>query len=62
MSTYAVSELVKEVKVLLDRNQESAGLLTPTDSDTLSQGELIQSKIVDAARIILKDEIGRAHV
>lgn len=55
MSTYAVSELVKEVKVLLDRNQESAGLLTPTDSDTLSQGELIQSKIVDAARIILKD-------
>ena len=55
MSTYAVSELVKEVKVLLDRNQESAGLLTPTDSDTLSQGELIQSKIVDAARIILKN-------
>lgn len=55
MSTYAVSELVKEVKVLLDRNQETAGLLTPTDSDTLSQGELIQSKIVDAARIILKD-------
>lgn len=55
MSTYAVSELVKEVKVLLDRNQESAGLLTPTDSDTLSQGDLIQSKIVDAARIILKD-------
>lgn len=55
MSTYAVSELVKEVKVLLDRNQESADLLTPTDSDTLSQGELIQSKIVDAARIILKD-------
>lgn len=59
MSTYAVSELVKEVKVLLDRNQESAGLLTPTDSDTLSQGELIQSKIVDAARIILKDAPAR---
>ena len=55
MREYAVSDLVKEVKVLLDRNQESAGLLTPTDSDTLSQGELIQSKIVDAARIILKD-------
>ena len=55
MSTYAVSELVKEVKVLLDRNQETSGLLTPTDTDTLSQGDLIQSKIVDAARIILKD-------
>ena len=55
MSTYAVSELVKEVKVLLDRNQETSGLLTPTDTDTLSQGELIQSKIVDAARIIFED-------
>lgn len=55
MRTYAVSELVKEVKVLLDRNQESAGLLTPDDTDTLSQAELIESKIVDAASIILSD-------
>lgn len=53
MVEYAVSDLVKEVKVLLDRNQESAGLLAPSDSDTLSQAELIESKIVDAARIIL---------
>ena len=53
MKKYAVSDLVKEVKVLLDRNQESAGLLAPDDSDTLSQAELIESKIVDAARIIL---------
>ena len=52
MVEYAVSDLVKEVKVLLDRNQESAGLLAPDDSDTLSQAELIESKIVDAARII----------
>ena len=55
MEVYAVSDLVKEVKVLLDRNQESAGLLAPSDSDTLSQAELIESKIVDAARIILSD-------
>ena len=55
MVEYAVSDLVKEVKVLLDRNQESAGLLSPSDSDTLSQAELIESKIVDAARIILSD-------
>lgn len=55
MVEYAVSDLVKEVKVLLDRNQESAGLLAPDDSDTLSQAELIESKIVDAARIILSD-------
>ena len=55
MEGYAVSDLVKEVKVLLDRNQESVGLLAPSDSDTLSQAELIESKIVDAARIILSD-------
>lgn len=55
MVEYAVSDLVKEVKVLLDRNQESVGLLSPSDSDTLSQAELIESKIVDAARIILSD-------
>lgn len=55
MVEYAVSDLVKEVKVLLDRNQESAGLLAPSDSDTLSQAELIESKIADAARIILSD-------
>lgn len=55
MVEYAVSDLVKDVKVLLDRNQESAGLLAPSDSDTLSQAELIESKIVDAARIILSE-------
>ena len=55
MVEYAVSDLGKEGKVLLDRNQESAGLLAPSDSDTLSQAELIESKIVDAARIILSD-------
>lgn len=48
---YAVSDIVKEVKVILDRNQESAAMI-PDDSDTLSQGEIIKSKIVDAARII----------
>ena len=54
MVYYVVSTLVKEVKVILDRNQESATLV-PDDSDTLSQGELIQSRIVDAAKLILTD-------
>lgn len=51
MRKYAVSDLVKEIKVILDRNQESASLI-PNDSDTLSQGEIIKSKIVDAAKAI----------
>lgn len=53
MADYDVSDLVKETKVVLDRNQESAELL-PTDSDTLSQGEIIRSKIVDAARMVME--------
>lgn len=52
MKDCAVSDMVKEIKILLDRNQESPSLL-PDDSDTLSQGELIRSKIVDAAKMIL---------
>lgn len=51
-SIYSISELVREVKIILDRNQEKDALLTPEDSDTLSQGELIESKLVDAAKII----------
>lgn len=53
MESYAVSDLVKEIKVILDRNQESSALLTPDDSDTLTQGELVESKILAAAKITL---------
>lgn len=52
METYAVSEMVKDIKVILDRNQESSDLI-PDDTDTLSQGELIRSRIEDAARLVL---------
>lgn len=51
MKTYAVSELVKEVKVVLDRNQENAELI-PDDTDTLSQSEIIRGVIADAAKVI----------
>ena len=51
MKEYAVSELVKEVKVILDRNQEAAEMI-PDDTDTLSQGEIIRGVIVDAAKAI----------
>lgn len=51
MKEYAVSGLMKEVKVILDRNQETAELI-PDDTDTLSQGEIIKGVIVDAAKAI----------
>lgn len=51
MDSYAVEGLVREIKNILDRNQENAELI-PTDSDTLSQGEIIKSKLVDATKLI----------
>ncbi len=57
MEKYAVSELVKEVKVILDRNQETAEMI-PDDTDTLSQGEIIRGVIVDAAKTIERNAAG----
>lgn len=51
MDSYAVEGLVREVKVILDRNQENAELI-PEDSDTLTQGEIIKSRLVEATKII----------
>lgn len=51
MDSYAVEGLVREVKVILDRNQENAELI-PDDSDTLSQGEIIKERLVEAAKVI----------
>ena len=51
MDSYAVEGLVREVKVILDRNQENAGLI-PEDSDTLTQGEIIKSRLVEATKIV----------
>lgn len=53
MSTFAVSDIVREVKVILDRNQETAAMI-PDDTDTLAQGEIIKGVIVDAAKAILE--------
>ena len=51
MDSYAVEGLVREVKVILDRNQENAELI-PEDSDTLTQGEIIKSRLVEATKIV----------
>lgn len=52
MSSYDISELVYEVKTVLDRNRVSDGLVDAGDIETLTQNEIVQSKILDAARII----------
>lgn len=49
---YSTDLLKKEIRIILDRNQTSDQLITASDIDTLSIDEIIESKIVDAARFV----------
>ena len=49
---YDISELIKDIRIILDENETSDKLILLKDADTLSLNEIIQSKIVDAARMI----------
>lgn len=49
---YNVSDIVQEAKVALDENVSSAALSGLDDVDTLTKEEIIESKVVDAARAI----------
>lgn len=51
---YAVTDLVKEIRVALDNNMSSEALAGIGDVDTLSLDELIKSKIEDAGRAVVQ--------
>lgn len=48
-----VENIIKEVKVALDENIDSTSLEGLPDEDTLKLGEIIKSKILDGARIVM---------
>ena len=50
---YSVSELQKDIRIVLDENMTSELLFESGDIDTLTLEELIKSKIADAARIVV---------
>lgn len=49
---YSVSELKEDIRIVLDQNMTSEQLFQTGDIDTLSLEEIIESKIVDAARLV----------
>lgn len=51
---YAVSDLVKEIRIVLDENTSSEALTQVGDVDTLSLDELVKSKIEDAGRLVVQ--------
>lgn len=53
--TYNVEEIKKDVRIALDQNNSSTPLIDTGDIDTLTLEEIIESKIADAARIVLRD-------
>lgn len=51
---YNTSDIIKDVKVIIDENMDSSPLLQEGDIDTLSLEEIIQSKITGAVEEIAK--------
>lgn len=49
---FEVEQIIKEVRVALDRNNDSAPLIATDDIDTLTLDEIIESKIAEATRIV----------
>lgn len=52
---YAVEDIKREVRVALDQNSVSTQLIDIADVDTLLLDEVIESKIEDATRTIVRD-------
>lgn len=52
---YSVDALKKEIRILLDQNMTSEQLLGTDDIDTLALEDIIESRLVDAARIVQRD-------
>lgn len=53
MTNYKVNEIVKEVRIAIDQNMDGTMLSDFGDYDTLALDEIIQSKIVDGAKLII---------
>ena len=49
---YNVPDIVKDVRVVLDRNMSSSALAALGDIDTLSLDEIVKSKIIDSVRTV----------
>jgi hypothetical protein len=49
---YQVKDIVREIRVTLDQNMDSAALAELGDADTLSLEEIIESKLVEAVRTV----------
>lgn len=54
MASYELDTFLKGVRVSLDENRDASALVDAADADTLTLDELIESKVVDAATMLVK--------
>ena len=52
MKTYAVADLVREVKIVLDENRTTTSLVEEGDEDALTLNEIISAQLPIAAQIV----------
>lgn len=52
MKTFAVADILRAVKIVIDENQTSESLLSVLDSDTLAMNEIIETQIPVAASMV----------
>lgn len=55
---YSISDIKKDVRIILDSNSTDSALLDIGDADTLMLDDLIESKIEDACRYVLNNAEG----
>lgn len=53
--TDQIENIKRDIRIALDQNMVSTQLISTTDIDTLSLNDIIESKIEDAARIVMRD-------
>lgn len=53
MSSYKVNDIITEVRIAIDQNMDDEKLIALSDVNALSLAEIIQSKIIDAAQLML---------
>jgi len=52
---YLVSDVIRDIRVVIDENMSSAALTTLADVDTLALDDIIKSKVEDAVMIVERD-------
>lgn len=52
---YRIEKIIKDIRIAMDENRRSDGLISEGDVDTLSLDEIVRSKVEEAARMVVAE-------